>query len=103
MRKLPKSLNIGGVTWSIKVNKEVNGGSFSWHDHTINIGKLTLDRQFNTLIHEVCEIIMVNHTSRYQKCLCEVDNGDYMFIMDHNLFSIFADELSGILKEIKSC
>jgi len=61
---------------------------------------LTQERKFNILIHEICEIIMVNNIMRYQKGLDgEKSNGDYIFSFDHDRFMIFTEELSGILKQ----
>jgi len=99
--KFPKTLLIGGVNWKVIIDKKINGGAFWWHTHTIKIEKtLTQERKFNILIHEICEIIMVNNIMRYQKGLDgEKSNGDYIFSFDHDRFMIFTEELSGILKQ----
>ena len=100
--KLPKLLVIGGVKWKIVSDLRTSGGSFVWHDHIIKIEKrISWERQFNILIHEICEVIMVNNIMRYQKCFYgQPHNGDYLFSFNHDSFEIFTDELSGILKQI---
>ena len=100
--KLPKLLVIGGVKWKIVSDLRTSGGSFVWHDHVIKIEKrISWERQFNILVHEICEVIMVNNIMRYQKCFYgQPHNGDYLFSFNHDGFEIFTDELSGILKQI---
>ena len=98
--KIPKSLIIGGVKWSVKFDKKIGGGVFYWHDHRIVIcAQHTEDRRFQVLIHEIAEIILVNNVMRFQKCLTEVANGDYLFSFNHDQFEIFTDELAGILRQ----
>ena len=103
IQKFPKTLIIGGVKWKIVFVKTREGGFFRWQDHTLGIEKShSDDRKFNTLIHEICEIIMTNNLMRFNKCIVgELGNGDYLFSFDHDRFEIFSDELSGILKQIR--
>ena len=100
--KIPKSLLICGVKYSIIFDKKILGGAFWWHKHIIKIEKaMSFERRFNILIHEVCEIIMVSNIMRYQKCLeGDTHNGDYIFSFDHDRFEIFTEELGGVLKQI---
>ena len=98
----PKSLIIGGVKWKVNVSKiKISGGNFEWYTHTINVEKgYSDDRKFQVLIHEICEIIMVNNIMRYQKCFYgQPHNGDYLFSFSHDRFEIYTDELAGILKQ----
>jgi hypothetical protein len=100
---IPKHLIIGGVKWRIILDKKLSGGAFGWHSHTIRIEKkISSERKFNILIHEICEIIMVNNMLRFRKCTeGEAENGDYLFSYNHDGFENFTDELSGILKQLK--
>jgi hypothetical protein len=101
MTKLPKTLIIGGVKWRIFQDSKITGGAFRWYDHTITIRRgHSPDRQFQTLIHEIVEVILVNNTMRYSKCFAsDIGNGDYLFAFDHDRFEIFTDELAGVLKQ----
>src|SRR3990167_6534858 len=99
--KFPKSLIIGGIKWKIIIDPKVSGGEFSWQKHTIKIEKKYSDeRKWQVLIHEICEIIMVNNTMRYQKNFVYISNGDYLFAFDHDRFEIFTNELAGIIKQM---
>ena len=96
----PKTLIIGGVKWSIVFDKETSGGSFNWHNHQIKIqSNYSDERKFGVLIHEIVEVILVNNTMRYQKCITEVYNSDYLFVFNHDSFEIFTNELAGVLKQ----
>ena len=102
MKRLPKTIIIGGTRWKIVLDRRTTGCSFVWHDHTIRVEKrISWERQFNILVHEICEVIMVNNMLRFRKCTeGEAENGDYLFSFNHDSFEIFTDELSGILKQI---
>jgi len=93
---------IGGVKWTITLEKKRQGGHFAWGSHKIEIEKnISKERQFNILMHEVIEAIMVNNYMRFAKCLdTELHNGDYLFCFDHERFDIFVEELSGVLKQM---
>ena len=100
IKKIPKSLIIGGIKWKITHDK-LSGASFNWEKHIIVLNpKDTEERLFANLLHETSEIIMVNNNMRYMKCLSEVGNGDYLFIFSHDRFDTFLQELNGILKQI---
>jgi len=102
--KLPCSLIIGGVTWKVILDKKTSGGSFYWHEHIIKIDKsYDYERRFQVLIHEICEIIMVNNMMRWNKVTGGVGNGNYLFSFDHDRFEIFTDELAGVMRQIKKC
>jgi hypothetical protein len=100
--QIPKTLIIGGVTWTVVIKKDSPGGSFRWHKQEIGIGRdCTMDRKITILVHEVAEIILTNNIMRYQKCLDgEMNNGDFLFVFNHDQFGIFTEELSGVLKQI---
>jgi hypothetical protein len=92
---------IGGVNWNLILDKNTNAGEFLWGTHTIKIkNDLSDERKFNVLIHEIIEVIMTNNMMRFQKCVDNPNNGDYLFCFDHDKFEVFTDELSGILKNI---
>ena len=99
--KLPKSLIIGGVKWKVVIKKLSSGGAFYWHNHLIEISKKHTDeRRFQALIHEIVEVILANNIMRYQKGWASApDNGDYIFVFNHDQFEVFTDELSGVLKQ----
>ena len=99
--KFPNSIRIYGVNYKVEFNEKVRGGEFYWRKHLIRIEKgLSNERKFTILLHEICEIIMVENFMRFQKCLEEVErNTDYIFNFNHDQFEIFTNELSGILKQ----
>lgn len=97
---LPKTLIIGGIKWSIVLDKKISGGEFSWVKHQIKIQhKYSDERRFGVLIHEITEAMLVNNTMRYHKGFYDTHNGDYLFVFNHDNFEIFTDELSGVLKQ----
>jgi hypothetical protein len=97
----PKSLTICGIKYKLVFHPKVHGGEFYWFKHLIRIEKgLTAERKWVVLIHEIAEIIMIENVMRYQKCLDQVHNGDYLFSFDHDRFEIFTNELAGVLKQI---
>lgn len=99
--RFPKTIIIGGIKWKLVFDPKTSGGEFYWGKHLIKINKKYSDeRKFNILIHEVAEAILVNNLMRYQKCLSEIYNGDYLFSFDHDEFGIFTNELAGIIKQI---
>lgn len=96
----PKTLIIGGVKWEIILDPKVNGGEFYWETHIIKIRKqYSNERKFEVLIHEICEVIMVNNVMRYKKCIDQTSNSDYLFSFNHDSFEIYTNELAGIIKQ----
>ena len=98
--KIPKTLIIGGINWTIEQTK-INGGCFYWGKHLIQIDKkASSERKFNILFHEISEVVMVNCFMRFQKPLADLASGDYLFSFNHDSFEIFCDELAGIIRQI---
>lgn len=98
--RIPKSLIIGGVRWKIVYDKKLSGGAFFWREHIIKLNPDdSLERKYHNLLHEICEVILVNYNLRYSKPTMEQANGDYLFVLDHDRFEMFIQELGGILKQ----
>ena len=101
--KIPKTIMIGGIRWSVVLDKTITGGQFWWKDHTVKIGKnQSKERIINCLLHEIAEVILVNNNNRFMKCITdESGNGDYLFCFNHDQFEVFMAELTGIIKQLK--
>lgn len=101
--RFPKSVFIAGVDYKIAFDEKVRGGEFYWFKHLIKIEKgMSNERKFCVLIHEICEIVMIEKFMRFQKGIDgAVHNGDYMFIFNHDKFEDFTNDLAGIVRKMK--
>jgi hypothetical protein len=95
--KLPKSVNICGKEIPLKEKRKEGGGSFDFRKPIITIGtKYEIDIP-ETFLHEILEAILVERMFRYQ--LRGVgDNGDYLFVFNHEQFNIICSDLANALK-----
>ena len=96
--KIPKKVLIISEYFSIKQDKSVNGGSFSFSTNTITVGTKLLESNpeyvFETLVHEISEVLHCKLEQRYEASGSEKD---YLFSMDHKKFQIHNSTLSGVI------
>jgi hypothetical protein len=94
--RLPKSIQINGRPWRVIRNKRIYGGACHTHPGTIEIGNVANnDQEFEVLIHEILEGILLSGGRRYE------NNADeQMFCFDHHEFIAITKELSAAIRPL---
>ena len=98
---LPKKVNITGMKYTVHKTKKTAGNG-SGHNilQGIWVGSDgSGDKQRETFIHEVAEMVLVERGMRYDRNQYG-DSGDIMFVMDHEQFHIFITDLAFALKPL---
>lgn len=85
---IPKSVIIVGKTWKVVVNKKRRGGWFNTDKSLIEVGTKDVGKEevMQIFFHECCEAILANRNNRYKLPYTGNDNGNYVFVFDHNKF-----------------
>ena len=93
-----KKLRVNSDNFTIKWDKTHSCGSFSYRDHTIEIGvrDVTDEHIFMVLSHELQEIVAVEMGLRFPRPDCE---GDYMFFYDHRQHTSMMYMFAGLLSQ----
>lgn len=100
--KIPKSVNICGKRYTVKLNPEHDGGSGDSEKLLIEVGTSDPSEVAENLVHEIGEMIMATRDFRYvPEKDDEFDNGDYRFFLNHKDWELFAKDLSIALQGIK--
>lgn len=98
--KFPKKLTILACEFKVIKNKNSSGGSFDIGAGTITIGTEFLGKDqssvFNTICHEIMEIIMALLSVRYHDSSV---SGNYKFFMDHKEFQTAIVVFSQVIKK----
>jgi len=99
--KLPKTISICGVTYKIKQDPNIAGGSFDTSKAEIVIGTAVKHDIPDTLLHEVIECIYAVRNMRYCKQVPDPDNGDYVFHYGHEDHHHAVADIAAALKGLK--
>ena len=94
---LPKTIQICGRIFSMDRVKDKFGGEFSLSPQTIEWDAKHQDGADETMLHEIAEIILTYRRRRFHKSCC-TDQGDLLFVFDHDGFEQFINDLLTSLK-----
>jgi len=97
--KIPKEIIIAGYRWKIKFDKKTDGGTFSFKDKVIKIGKYNKAETLEILLHEILEALLVARDLRYRYNNCEDDNNNIVFVITHTQFEHLIPDLILALKD----
>ena len=99
--KIPKYVTIGGFRWRIIKDKTFGGGSFNGSIPEIRIGTKQGKDDINiTFLHEIMEAILAEKLFRYKKGYKSDDNGNYLFIFNHQELEYITQDLCLALKDV---
>jgi len=90
--KLPKTVNICGKTYDVHKDRKGDHGHGQTFKQKITIGvkEQSDERQFDTFLHEVAELIACEKNLRYGDGHSETS----VFVMSHKEFEYFASALA---------
>lgn len=97
--KQPKTINICGKKYNIIYDKTYSGGSFDCSTNEIKIGTKDKHRILEIMIHEISEIILTMRGLRFCRGSYD-DNGDYMFVMNHQDFENYICDLTYCIEQL---
>lgn len=98
--RLPKTVKISGKIYIITKNPEITNGSGSTFKQEIVVGTgdgQTDERVFDTLLHEIAELVACENNYRYGDGHSETS----MFVMNHKEFERFISDVSAAIFSIK--
>jgi hypothetical protein len=98
---IPSKLLICGKEHKVIIDKESSGGWFDEGKVAIGIGTKYPAEVPEILLHEIIEAIYAIRNLRYTKQHAQPDNGDYIFVFDHELFEQSVKDIAAALKGIK--
>ena len=96
--KLPKTVEICGKRYKVIKDKKSWGGNGATGTQEIVVGmsnEQTSQRQFETFIHEVAEMVTCEQHLRFT-----ATDDDVMFVMNHKQFDRFASNLATAIKPL---
>ena len=100
--RIPKSVMIDGRKWKVILDPKDGGGWFSSNKSTISVGIAHgMEHAWNVFLHECAEAILTMLWLRYQKAKDVQGNGDYVFVMNHDQFEVFINNLSIAIRGVK--
>lgn len=99
--KLPDKIVICGVRYHLKQDPKHDGGAFDEAAMTITVGTAYPEDVADTLLHEVIEAVCAKRKMRLIKQVGEPDNGDYVFVFNHEQFELAVGDIAAALKGIK--
>lgn len=100
--KIPKKLNICGLTFDVDLRKDLMGSSFDCVKQKITLGAkdLTKEELLDDFVHEVIEVILVERGHRYSSYLDFQDTEGTLFIFSHKDYGNVARDISFVLRQI---
>lgn len=98
--KLPKKIVICGCDWTVKTRPDAGGGYFNTGPAEIIVGTKFKQEIPEVFLHEVTEAILTERCLRYRMVRGQdQENGDLMFVMNHQQFQDFIKDLAFALKD----
>lgn len=97
--KIPKTVLIASREWKVKTLPKEGGGYFDGSEFEIGIGTAHKPNVPGIFLHEVAEAILAERSLRYQINHKPLNNGDYMFVFNHQQFEDFIFDLAYALKD----
>jgi len=93
--KFPTKILCAGKKYNIIRKENDMGGSAKLMNQEINIGKEGKDdEQFDTFLHEVAEVILLERNYSYTNTGSWDDNGAIKFVFNHKEFQTFISDLA---------
>lgn len=91
-------IRVGSTDFKIVWNKSVDGGAFSYKDKKLTIGikNRTTVEIFNTIIHELKEMIHIEQWTRFDDGSA---SGQYLFVYNHDRHDELCSRLAGLLEQ----
>jgi hypothetical protein len=99
--KIPKTINLCGQTYKIRMDPNSTGGTFSEGKKIIEIGTAWPADVPENLLHEVIEGILAIRNARYTVERVNPDNGDYIFVFKHDQYEQLIKDIAAALKGIE--
>lgn len=96
--KFPKKVMIDGREWSIVLNKKSDGAYIDAGKMEISIGTEE-DTGLKNFIHETIENICIFNHLRYRNLHAECENGDLIFVFNHEQFEKMCSDFSIVFRE----
>ena len=92
--RLPKAVQIAGITYKVEKKQDGDGGSFNIAKQLITVGVKTQrdDRIFQIFLHEVFEVLLIERRLR----LTNSDN-QFCFILSHQDMENFAGDIATVI------
>jgi hypothetical protein len=97
--RVPKKVVIASREWTVKTSKAHGGGSFNGNTASIEVGTAVKQDVPGIFLHEVAEAILAERLLRYRTNHNPPNNGDYIFVMNHQQFEDFIFDLAYALKD----
>lgn len=96
--RLPKTVQISGITYPVKIDNKSYDGSGSTANPHIVVGTKSKnnERCLEIFIHEVMEVAACERGYRYGGGV----SGGSMFVMNHNEFDNFSRDVATAIKPI---
>ncbi len=91
-----KKLNVNAVVFDVIWDRENYGGSFSYGTHELTICTKDKSEIFETICHELMEIVSCEMRVRLSRPDCD---SDYVFVYDHRQHTTMIAMFSGLLKQ----
>lgn len=99
--KLPAHILVCGNKYTIKKDPTSNGGSFDTYSRVIVIGTIDKHKTPAIFLHEITELVYALRNIRYIKQVSEPDNGDYLFVCNHEQFDLASEDIAAAIKGIR--
>ena len=99
--KLPGKVIIYGREWKVVKDPKSNGGnSVTAPRPEIHVGTKEKSRIPEIFLHEVIESILMDNCLRFRAPHVNSDNGDYVFIFNHQQFENIVPQIVLALKDV---
>lgn len=99
--KIPSEILICGKTHKVHIDKTTSGGWFDEGKAAIGIGTQYPADVPEILLHEIIEATLAIRNMRYARQRVTPDNGDYIFVFNHESFEQAVKDIAAALKGIK--
>lgn len=91
-----RKIRIGSIDFKINWHKAYDGGSFSFLDAEINIGTRFPHLIFETVVHEITEVVLAGMHVRHLRSDCDTD---YIFVYDHRQHTSACASIAGLIEQ----
>ena len=91
-----KKLKVSAVIFDVVWDTKIYGGHFSYGTHVLTIGLKDKQEIFETICHELMEIVACEMRVRLRREDCDTD---YIFVYDHKQHTTMIGMFSGLLSQ----
>lgn len=99
--KIPSEIEICGKKNKVILDPSDNGGAFDENKCVIVIGTGIKADVPEVLLHEIIEAVFTTRLMRYALERAQAENGDYMFVFNHDQFELACKDIAVALRGIK--